>query len=74
MKIIVNPHESVIEQGVIDAEEVVILHGLMNEQHLRVWEKRYIEMGYSIVYIHHYTGDKSYTMGLVKEWSLKPNE
>ena len=74
MKIKTDPHESVIEEDLSNAEELVVMHNLRDEAHFREFEKGYTAMGYTIVYIHHYTGDKSYTMGVNKEWSMKPNE
>ena len=72
MKILINPTDKIIEEHIDSADEVIVLHNLGNEAHFREYERRYIEMGYSIAYIHYYTDDKSYTMGVIKEWSIKP--
>ena len=73
MEILVDPTDKIIEEDLKKAEEVVILHNLENEAHFREYEKRYTGMGFTVIYAHYYTGDKSYTMGVVKNWSMKPN-
>jgi hypothetical protein len=66
-EIIINPIEKQLDNNLKKAREVIILHNLKNEGHLREWELNYENMGYEIVYIHYYSSDKTYTMGLKNE-------
>ena len=65
--VIVNPTEKEIDDDLEKSEQIVVLHYNKEgnfEKWVKDWIYKFNSLGFDIIYIHYYTGDKSITLGL----------
>jgi len=64
LKVIVNPTQEVIEEDMIKCDFPVIIHKKLEENELKQVIGGIIKKNLIPVYIHYYTGNKCYTIGV----------
>lgn len=66
--IIVNPTENQIDIDLAKAEEILLFHNAKSRIHFETLLDKFINTNkLKIVYIHHYTADNSYSVGIIEK-------
>ncbi len=65
MSVIINPNDREIDADLLKADKVLVFHNLKTtEQFEKVLDNTIDYKKNEVVYIHYYTNDKSYTVGI----------
>ncbi len=74
MSVIINPNDKEIDADLQKADKVLVFHNLKTTEQFEKVLDNTIDYGKNkVVYIHHYTKDKSYTVG-IKELTEEHDE
>ena len=68
LEIIENPTEEIIEKDVNKAAIVAIIHGSRKKKTIQeLIDMSKVDPNFQIVYVHYYSKDKKYTLGIKKK-------